>query len=158
MGVWKEATKCGWVLADWVWISHWLLLNSALLKLVMINENFESYWTWSMLWLGASTMPKHCLLLSTPQNLQLTGIHEEQPWKNIVYWKKSFLSTESDTKILQSIYFAYEVGIISSYSNRIYIKWKNILCYNIKWKNILCCNIKWKNIWCYFNAKLSNMT
>jgi len=35
-----------------------------------------------------------------------------------VYWKKSFLSTESDTKILQSIYFAYKVGIISSYSNR----------------------------------------
>jgi len=32
--------------------------------------------------------------------------------------KKSFLSKESDTKILQSIYFAYEVGIITSYSNR----------------------------------------
>jgi len=37
-----------------------------------------------------------------------------------VYQKKSFLSTESDTKILQSIYFAYKVGIISSYSNRIF--------------------------------------
>jgi len=36
-----------------------------------------------------------------------------------VYWKKSFLSTESDIKILQSIYFAYKVGIISSYSNRV---------------------------------------
>ena len=35
-----------------------------------------------------------------------------------IYWKKSFLSTESDTKILQSIYFTYKVGIISSYSNR----------------------------------------
>ena len=35
-------------------------------------------------------------------------------------WKKFFLSTESDTKILQSIYFAYKVGIISSYSNRIF--------------------------------------
>jgi len=35
-----------------------------------------------------------------------------------VYWKKSFLSTESDTKILQSIYFAYKLGIISFYSNR----------------------------------------
>ena len=35
-----------------------------------------------------------------------------------VYWKKSFLSTKSDTKILQSIYLAYKVGIISSYSNR----------------------------------------
>jgi len=30
--------------------------------------------------------------------------------------KKSFLSKESDTKILQSVYFAYDVGI-SSYSN-----------------------------------------
>jgi len=45
------------------------------------------------------------------------------PILNAVYWKKSFLSTESDTKILQSIYFAYKVGIISSYSNRIYLKW-----------------------------------
>jgi len=33
---------------------------------------------------------------------------------NAVYRKKSFPSKESDTKILQSIYFAYEVGIISS--------------------------------------------
>ena len=33
-----------------------------------------------------------------------------------VYGKKSFLSKKSDTKILQSIYFAYEVGVISSYS------------------------------------------
>jgi len=39
---------------------------------------------------------------------------------NTVYGKKSFLSKESDTKILQSIYFAYEVDIIGSYSNRIY--------------------------------------
>jgi len=30
-------------------------------------------------------------------------------------------SKESDTMILQSIYFAYDVGIISSYSNRILI-------------------------------------
>jgi len=36
--------------------------------------------------------------------------------------KKSFLSKESDTKILQSMQFAYEVGIISSYSNRIHIQ------------------------------------
>jgi len=35
-----------------------------------------------------------------------------------VYLKKSFPSKESDTKILQSIYFAFEVGITSSYSNR----------------------------------------
>jgi len=37
----------------------------------------------------------------------------------VVYRKKSFPSKESDTEILQSIYFAYEVGIIGSYSNRI---------------------------------------
>jgi len=36
-----------------------------------------------------------------------------------VFGKKSFLSDESDTKILQSTYFAYEVGMVSSYSNRI---------------------------------------
>jgi len=38
---------------------------------------------------------------------------------NNVYGKRSFLSKESDTKNLQSIYFACDVGIISSYSNRI---------------------------------------
>jgi len=44
---------------------------------------------------------------------------------NTVYRKKSFPSKESDTKILQSIYFAFEIGIIGSYSNRIYrIIWK----------------------------------
>jgi len=32
-----------------------------------------------------------------------------------LYRKESFPSKESGTKILQSIYFAYEVGIISSY-------------------------------------------
>jgi len=37
-----------------------------------------------------------------------------------VYGKKSFLSKESCTKILQSTFFSYEVGIISSYSNRIF--------------------------------------
>jgi len=36
-----------------------------------------------------------------------------------VYGKKCFLSTEADIKILQGIYFSYEVGIISSYSNGI---------------------------------------
>jgi len=40
---------------------------------------------------------------------------------NTVYEKESFLSKESDAKILQSIYFAYKVGIISSYSNIIYL-------------------------------------
>jgi len=34
--------------------------------------------------------------------------------KNTVYGKKSFLSTESDTVVLQSIYFACKVGIVSS--------------------------------------------
>ena len=36
-----------------------------------------------------------------------------------VHGKKSFLSTDSDTKILHSIYFAYKVGSTSSYSNKI---------------------------------------
>jgi len=39
--------------------------------------------------------------------------------KDAVYRKESFPSKESDTKLLQSIYFAYEVGSISSYSNGI---------------------------------------
>jgi len=42
-------------------------------------------------------------------------------WIPLAMEKKSFLSKESDTKISQSMYFAYEVGIISSYSNRIHI-------------------------------------
>jgi len=44
-----------------------------------------------------------------------------------VYGKKSFFSKESNTKILQSICFAYEVGIIISYSNRIKI-FEIVLC------------------------------
>jgi len=39
--------------------------------------------------------------------------------KDTAYRKKSFTSKESDSKLLQSLYFAYEIGIISSYSNRI---------------------------------------
>ena len=39
-------------------------------------------------------------------------------WKT-VYRKVSFPRKESDTNFLQSIYFAYEVGIISSNSNTI---------------------------------------
>jgi len=39
--------------------------------------------------------------------------------KDIAYRKESFPSRASDTALLQSIYFAYEVGVISSYSNRI---------------------------------------
>jgi len=52
------------------------------------------------------------------------GEMKEKKWVWIkgpytVYGKKSFLSKESDTTTLQRIYFAYYVGIISSYSNRI---------------------------------------
>jgi len=39
--------------------------------------------------------------------------------KDIAQRKKSFPSKESDTKVLQSMYFVYEVGVISSCSNRI---------------------------------------
>jgi len=40
--------------------------------------------------------------------------------KDTAYREESFPSKESNikTKILQSIYFAYEVGIVRSYSNR----------------------------------------
>jgi len=43
-------------------------------------------------------------------------------FKAIVYRKKSFPSKESDTTILQTIYFTYWVSIISSYSNITNIK------------------------------------
>jgi len=42
-------------------------------------------------------------------------------WIPLFMEKKSFMSKESHTKILQSMYIAYEVGIISSTSNRIHI-------------------------------------
>ena len=45
-----------------------------------------------------------------------TALDLQQKLKT-VYGKKSFLRKESDTKILQSIYFAYDVGIISYYRN-----------------------------------------
>jgi len=51
-------------------------------------------------------------------NLGVATPEGRKSFLEAVYWKKSFLSTESDTRILQSIYFAYKVGIISSYSNR----------------------------------------
>jgi len=41
-----------------------------------------------------------------------------------VYRKKSFPSKESDIKILLGIYFAYDVGTISCYSNRILLLFK----------------------------------
>jgi len=39
--------------------------------------------------------------------------------KDTAYRKESFPSKEPDTKPLQGIYFAFEVGIINSYSSRI---------------------------------------
>jgi len=44
----------------------------------------------------------------------LQNIRAYKKWIPLSMEKKSFLSKESDTKILQSMYFAYEVGIISS--------------------------------------------
>jgi len=49
----------------------------------------------------------------------LQNFRAYKKWIPLSVEKKSFLSKESDTKILQSMYFAYEVGIIKSYSNRI---------------------------------------
>ena len=51
----------------------------------------------------------------------LQNIRAYKKWIPLYMEKKSFPSKDSDTKILQSMYFAYEVGIISSYSNRIHI-------------------------------------
>jgi len=49
---------------------------------------------------------------SVTQNIR--GVTE-----NIAYREESFPSKESDTKLLQSTYFTYEVGNITSYSTRI---------------------------------------
>jgi len=51
----------------------------------------------------------------------LQNFRAHKKWIPLSMVKKSLLSKESDTKILQSIPFPYEVGIISSYSNRIHI-------------------------------------
>jgi len=51
----------------------------------------------------------------------LQNFRAYKEWVPLAMEKKFFLSKESDTKILQSMYFAYEVGIISSYSNRIHM-------------------------------------
>jgi len=49
-----------------------------------------------------------------------------------VYGKDSFHSKKSHKKILKIIYFAYYVGIINPYSNRIIInnksRWTNLRC------------------------------
>jgi len=58
-----------------------------------------------------------------------------------VYGKKSFLSKESDTKILQCIYFAYKVGIISSYS-KIFIH----ISVNIIFKNHYMLSVKFGSL------------
>jgi len=59
--------------------------------------------------------------------LLLTFVHELSAPKT-AYRKKSFPSKESDTKLLQSIDFDYEVGVINSYSNR--IKKRCRICHN----------------------------
>jgi len=51
----------------------------------------------------------------------LQNFRAYKKWIPLSMEKQSFLSKESNTKILQSMYFAYEVGIISSSSNRIRI-------------------------------------
>jgi len=51
----------------------------------------------------------------------LQNIRAYKKWIPLSMEKKSFPRKESDTKILQGMYFAYEVGIISFYSNRIHI-------------------------------------
>ena len=50
----------------------------------------------------------------------LQNIRSYKKWILLSMLKKSFPSKESDTKILEDMYFAYEVGIISLYSNRIH--------------------------------------
>jgi len=57
--------------------------------------------------------------------VKISSLRQRGPalgFNNPFYRNKSFASKESDTKILQSIYFAYEVGIISSYSNIIFFQ------------------------------------
>jgi len=51
----------------------------------------------------------------------LQNFRAYRKWIPLSMEKKSFLSKESDTKILQSMYFAYDLGIISSHSSRIHI-------------------------------------
>jgi len=51
----------------------------------------------------------------------LQNIRAYKKWIPLSMEKRSFPSKESDTKILQSMHFAFEVGIISSYANRIHI-------------------------------------
>jgi len=51
----------------------------------------------------------------------LQNIRAYKKWIPFTMEKKSFSSKESDTKILQSMYFACEAGIISSYSSKIHI-------------------------------------
>jgi len=54
--------------------------------------------------------------------------------QSTVYGKKSFLSKESDTKILQSIYVNCDVGIISSYSNKIADKIKTLVLDKVNYR------------------------
>jgi len=54
-------------------------------------------------------------------DVDLQNIRAYKKWIPLSVEKKCFPSKESDTKILQSMHFAYEVSIIISYSNRIHI-------------------------------------
>ena len=63
----------------------------------------------------------HLLFVHVATKVEICLVTEKnQVQETTVYGKKSFLSTESDTKILQSIHFAYKVGIISSYSRDVF--------------------------------------
>ena len=82
-----------------------------------------------ILYLHASDVHQHSklnrsrattLLWGTDSSL-LQNIRAYKKWIPLFMEQKSFPSKESDTKILQSMHFAYKLGIISSYSNIIYI-------------------------------------
>ena len=77
---------------------------------ISLSRFLHQHWQTYLIW------REHVKITWTPTLLYKHKLIWDK--NNTVYWKKSFLSTESDTKILQSIYFAYKVGIISSYSNR----------------------------------------
>jgi len=74
-----------------------------------------------VLYLHASDVHRLCSEALTFEIGFLQNIRSYKKWIPLYMEKKSFPSKESDTKILQSIYFAFEVDIISSYSNRIHI-------------------------------------
>jgi len=62
-----------------------------------------------------------CSEALTSEARLLQNIRAYKKWIPLSMEKKPFPSKESGTKILQSMHFASEVGIISFYSNRIHI-------------------------------------